>query len=68
MDLLLEIRVGNAAAIAFSSRNTHCSKLRHIDIRQQWVTQLQDAEVCKLIKVDIKVNLANLFMKMFTSW
>ena len=43
------------------------SKLRHIDVRQQWVTQLQNAEVCKLVKVDTKANLADLFTKMFTS-
>ena len=42
-------------------------KLRHIDVRQQWVTQLRNAEVCKLVKVDTKVNLADPFTKMFTS-
>ena len=66
INLPLEIRVDNAAAIAFSGRNTHHSKLRHIDVRQQWVTQLRDAEVCKLVKVDTKANLADPFTKMFT--
>ena len=42
------------------------SKLRHIDVRQQWVAQLQDAEVCKLVKVDTKENLANPLTKLFT--
>ena len=67
IDLPLEIQVDNAAAIAFSGGNTRCSKLRHIDVRQQWVTQLRNAEVCKLIKVDAKANLADPFTKMFTS-
>ena len=66
IDLPLEIRVDNAAAIAFSGGNTRRSKLRHIDVRQQWVTQLRNAEVCKLVKVDTKANLADPFTKMFT--
>ena len=66
IDLPLEIRVDNAAAIAFSGGNTRRSKLRHIDVRQQWVTQLRNAEVCKLVKVDTKANLAGPFTKMFT--
>ena len=35
-------------------------------MHQQWVTQLQDAEVCKLVKVDTKANLADPVTKMFT--
>ena len=35
-------------------------------MRRQWVAQLRDAEVCKLVKVDTKANLADPFMKMFT--
>ena len=66
INLLLEIQVDNAAAIAFSGGNTCRSKLCHIDVQQQWVTQLRNAEVCKLIKVDTKANLADLFTKMFT--
>jgi hypothetical protein len=66
IDLPLEIRVDNAAAIAFSGGNTRRSKLRHIDVRQQWVAQLRDAEVCKPVKVDTKANLADLLTKMLT--
>ena len=66
IDLPLEIRVDNAAAIAFSGGNTRRSKLRHIDVRQQWVTQLRNADVCRLVKVDTKANLADPFTKMFT--
>ena len=67
IDLPLEIQVDNAAAVAFGGGNCRRSKLRHIDVRQQWVTQLRNAEVCKLVKVDTKVNLADPFTKMFTS-
>ena len=66
IDLPLDIRVDTAAAIVFSGGNTRRSKLRHIDVRQQWVTQLRNAEVCKLVKVDTKANLADPFTKMFT--
>ena len=66
MDLPLEIQVDNAAAIAFGGGSTRRSKLRHIDVRQQWVTQLRNAEVCRLVKVDTKANLADPFTKMFT--
>ena len=64
--LPLEIQVDNAAAIAFSNGNTRRSKLRHIDVRQQWVVQLRDAEVCRLVKVDTKEKLADPFTKLFT--
>jgi len=67
MELPMEIQVDNAAAIAFGGGNTRRSKLRHIDVRQQWVTQLRNAEVCRLIKVDTKANLADPFTKMFTA-
>jgi hypothetical protein len=66
MDLPLEIQVDNAAAIAFGGGSTRRSKLRHIDVRQQWVTQLRNAEVCRLVKVDTKANLADPFTKLFT--
>ena len=51
-----------------SATGTHIvrTKLHHIDAHQQWVAQLQDAEVCKLVKVDTKENLADPFTKMFT--
>ena len=65
IDLPLEIQVDNAAAIAFSGENTRPSKLRHFNVRQQWVTQLRDEEVCKLVKVDTKADLADPFTKMF---
>jgi hypothetical protein len=67
MDLPLEIQVDNAAAIAFGGGSTRRSKLRHIDVRQQWVTQLRNAEVCRLVKVDTKANLADPFTKLFTA-
>ena len=66
INLPMEIHVDNAAAIAFSNRSTCCSKLRHIHVRQQWVAQLRNAEVCKLVKVDTKENLVDPFTKMFT--
>ena len=66
IDLPLEIRVDNAAAIAFGGGNTRRSKLHHIDVRQQWVAQLRNADVCRLAKVDTKANLADPFTKMFT--
>ena len=66
INLPVEIHVDNAAAIAFSNGNTRRSKLRHIDMHQQWVAQLRDAEVCKLVKVDTNEKMADPFTKMFT--
>ena len=63
MDLPVRIQVDNAAAIAFASDRVRRSKLKHIDVRQEWVQALRDHSVCKLEKVDTKDNLSDLMTK-----
>ena len=63
MELPVRIQVDNAAAIAFASDRVRRSKLKHIDVRQEWVQALRDHHVCKLEKVDTKDNLSDLMTK-----
>ena len=62
-DLPIKLQVDNAAAIAFGDGRVRRTKMKHIDVRQEWVRALRDSEVCKLSKVDTKLNLADLFTK-----
>ena len=62
-DLPINIEVDNATAIAFSQGTARRSKLKHIDVRQQWVQELRDRQVCKLIKVSSEQNLSDIFTK-----
>ena len=57
------ICVDNTAAIAFSEGNMWRSKLKHIDVRQQWVEWLRNRELCRLEYVNTKENLADFFTK-----
>ena len=62
-DLPINIEVDNATAIAFSQGTARRSKLKHIDVRQQWVQELRDRQVCRLIKVSSEQNLSDIFTK-----
>ena len=57
------ILVDNAAAIAFSKGQVRRSKLKHIDVRQEWVQAVRDENICQLDKVDSTENLADFFTK-----
>ena len=62
--------VDNAAVIWFQSSTCTCqaSKLRGIfDVRDKWVKDLKDVDVLKAIKVDTKLNLADVFTKCLTA-
>ena len=63
MELPVRILVDNAAAIAFASDRVRRSKLKHIDVRQEWVQALRNHQVCRLEKVDTKDNLSDLMTK-----
>ena len=63
MTLPYTIRVDNTAAIAFSKGNVRRSKLKHIDVRQQWVQYLRDKKLCRLEYVNTKENLADFYTK-----
>lgn len=62
-DLPVRLEVDNAAAIAFSTDRVRRTKMKHIDVRQEWVRALRDASICELIKVDTKLNHADLLTK-----
>ena len=59
----LSILVDNAAAIAFSKGQVRRSKLKHIDVRQEWVQAVRDEQICQMDKVDTTENLADFFTK-----
>ena len=49
--------------IAFSKGNVRCSKLKHIDVRQQCVEWLRDRDIVLMSHVDTKINPADFFTK-----
>ena len=59
----LDLRVDNTTCIAFSKGNVRRSKLKHIDVRQQWVEWLRSQDLVNLSYVDTKVNPADFFTK-----
>ena len=63
MDPLFTIHIDNTTAIAFSEGSVQKSKLKHIDVRQNWVKWLRGHELCKLKYVDTKSNLADFYTK-----
>ena len=63
MPLPYDLRVDNTTAIAFSKGNVRRSKLKHIDVRQQWVEWLRDRSLVKLEYVNTKLNLADFYTK-----
>ena len=60
----IEVQVDNAAGITFQTKMNADSKLLGmIDIRWQWVQELQDINKIKAIKVDTTKNIADLLTK-----
>ena len=56
--------MGNAAGITFQSKMNADSKLLEmIDIRWNWVQELQNNKIIKAVKVDTKGNVADLLTK-----
>lgn len=61
------LQIDNKAAVAFSKRTAMKTKLKHIDVRQEWVKSLRDANIFKPTHVPTKLNLADLFTKILSS-
>jgi hypothetical protein len=59
----IPMQVDNTAAIAFVSGTCFNSELKHIDMRQQWVRDLQDATILIAVWCQTKENLADFFTK-----
>ena len=63
MDKPLCIKIDNTAAIAFANGRVRRSKLKHIDVRQEWVQALRDHAVVRTEYVNSKLNKADFFTK-----
>ena len=59
-----EIKVDNAAGVTFQNKMSPASKLKGVfDLRQKWVQELQDRKQVNAVKVDTKLNLADILTK-----
>jgi hypothetical protein len=61
------MQVDNKAAIAFSDNSAFKSKLKHIDVRQEWVQTLRNKSILTTKYVRSEDNLADLFTKILTA-
>ena len=61
------MQVDNKAAIAFSDNSAFKSKLKHIDVRQEWVQTLRNKSIVTTKYVRSEDNLADLFTKILTT-
>ena len=59
--LPFDLRVDSTTAISFAAGNVRRPKLKHIDVRQQWVEWLRDKGLVKLSHVRSNVNPADFF-------
>ena len=60
----IEINVDNSAGVVFQTHMNPHSKLKGmIDLRWTWVKELQDSKEIRAIKVDTKLNVADLLTK-----
>ena len=57
------MQIDNRAAIVFTENSAFKSKLRHIDVRQDWVHTLRDKSIITPKYVRSEDNLADLFTK-----
>ena len=56
----------NAAAEVFCNNTASYTRLKHIDLRQQWVALIRNAGVMVPKHIDTKLNLADMFTKGLT--
>ena len=64
---VLPVFVDAEAAIGFARNNGGGSKMKHIDIREQWVQSIRDKKQIKITKVPGKKNPADFFTKLMTN-
>ena len=57
------MHVDNKAAIAFSNNTAFKTRLKHIDVRQEWVQTLRNKSIIETKHVKSEENLADLFRK-----
>jgi hypothetical protein len=61
------LQIDNTAAIAFTRNTAMRSKLKHIDVRQEWVHTLRDKNVLCPEHVPTEYNLADMFTKILSA-
>ena len=59
----MKMKVDNKAAIAFADNIAFKTKLKHIDVRQEWVRTLRNKNIVQTEHVPSKDNLADIFTK-----
>ena len=57
------MQIDNKAAIAFSDNSAFKSKLKHIDVRQNWVQTLRNKSIVNTVHVPSEENNAGMFTK-----
>ena len=61
--LPIQLQMDNSTAEVFTNDTAYKSKLKHIDVRQEWVKTLRDKNILCPVHVDTSDNLADLFTK-----
>ena len=56
----------NAAAEVFCNNTASYTRLKHIDLRQQWVALIRNSGIMVPKHIDTKLNLADMFTKGLT--
>ena len=62
----LPLHVDATAAIGFARNNGGGSRMKHIDVREDWVQSIRDKKRIVIRKVDTKKNPADFFTKLFS--
>ena len=57
------VQVDNTTAKAFASGTVKRSRLKHVDMRQEWVQLLQNKSILKVEYLKTSLNLADFFTK-----
>ena len=61
--LPFDLFIDNAAAVVFMTNTSRVSRIKHIDVRLNWVKQLRDRGVVMPCSVASADNLADIFTK-----
>ena len=62
----LHLSVDATAAIGFARNNGGGSRMKHVDVREDWVQSIRDKKQITISKVGTKENPADFFTKLFT--
>ena len=60
---VINLQLDNTTAEAFMNQTVMNTRLRHIDVRQDWVRVLRDHGIVKPTHVSSRLNMADMFTK-----